>query len=230
MTALPAPQLIDATGISVPLSRDRVTTIGRDADLSYSENQFLHRRAAAVYWSDGAWWLRNTGEWIPIRYEHRDDPLGNVLSVGQATRITRVETLVVIRAGKIEHRLMIRIPDVQTGTSSVELPPLPVGIETLGPGSLTIEQLQLLVALCEPILRQPGTGMAQIVSTKDAACRLDWSVKKLERKIDNLCVKLTTAGVPGLAPGPSASNRRVVLCEWALASRIVSRDSLRLLP
>jgi hypothetical protein len=68
-------------------------------------------------------------------------------------------------------------------------------------------------------------------SSGEAAQRLGWTTTKFNRKLDNVCQKLSAQGVRGLhgEPGRLASNRRARLVEYALAVRLVTRDDLALI-
>jgi hypothetical protein len=73
--------------------------------------------------------------------------------------------------------------------------------------------------------------MSELPSSAAAAQRLGWSLTRFNRKLDNVCDKLDRQGVPGLRGGvaASATNRRVRLVEYAVASRLITRDDLPLL-
>ena len=62
--------------------------------------------------------------------------------------------------------------------------------------------------------------------------RLGWNLTRYNRKLDNVCEKLSRAGVRGLRGSVSdlASSRRARLVEYALAVSLVSVDDLALLP
>jgi hypothetical protein len=68
-------------------------------------------------------------------------------------------------------------------------------------------------------------------SSNGAADRLGWTVTKFNRKLDNVCDKLEKLGVRGLhgERGELASGRRSRLVEYAIATRLVTRDDLTLL-
>ena len=72
---------------------------------------------------------------------------------------------------------------------------------------------------------------AALPTSSEAARRLGWTLTRFNRKLDHVCEKLERQGVRGLhgAPGRLASNRRARLVEYALASRIVTRDDLSLI-
>ena len=95
---------------------------------------------------------------------------------------------------------------------------------------LTPSQRLLIVALAEPTLREPTAGL-QIPANKQTAARLHWTITKFNRKLDNVCAKLTKAGVAGLhgTPGNLAANRRRTLVEFALQSGLVTADDLDLI-
>ena len=65
-----------------------------------------------------------------------------------------------------------------------------------------------------------------------AAQRLGWTITKFNRKLDNVCEKLSELGVRGLRGGATnlASSRKARLVEYAMAARVVTVDDLELLP
>jgi hypothetical protein len=103
--------------------------------------------------------------------------------------------------------------------------------QTIGNVSLTPSQRLLVVALCEPLLRDGMVGSSQIPSSAQAAARLGWPLTTFNRKLDNVCDKLDREGVPGLRGGPGklATNRRARLVEHAVLSRLVTTNDLELL-
>ncbi|MNL64390.1 hypothetical protein D3C87_1886000 [compost metagenome] len=81
------------------------------------------------------------------------------------------------------------------------------------------------------MLLRDGSGIGVIPTSGAAAKRLGWSITRFNRKLDNVCGKFDTLGVRGLR-GDShgyATNRRVRLVEYAIASHIVTRADLALL-
>ena len=66
---------------------------------------------------------------------------------------------------------------------------------------LTPDQRLLIISLAEPTLRDPAGGV-QIPPSRQAAARLGWPITKLNRKLDNVCDKLTKAGVDALHGSP----------------------------
>mgnify|MGYP004587669819 CR=1 FL=1 len=102
---------------------------------------------------------------------------------------------------------------------------------TIGDVTFTPDQLLLIIALAEPALRREGWGTTALPGSAEAAERLGWALKKFNRKLDNVCDKLTRIGVKGLHGGPDrlATDRRARLVQYALAARWVTADDLHLL-
>jgi hypothetical protein len=88
-----------------------------------------------------------------------------------------------------------------------------------------------VLALAEPLLEQGIAGRSEIPTSAEAARRLGWQLTRFNRKLDNVCQKLTRSGVRGLhgGPGALASGRRARLVEYAIASRLVTAERLYLL-
>jgi hypothetical protein len=101
----------------------------------------------------------------------------------------------------------------------------------MGRLELTQDQRLLILALAEDILRRGSPGAGDIPPSVKAAERLDWTITKFNRKLDNVCEKLSKTGVRGLATtgDRAATNRRARLVEYALAARLVTADDLYLI-
>ena len=95
---------------------------------------------------------------------------------------------------------------------------------------LTDDQRRLIVVLAEPALRTGGTDIV-LPANKEAAARLGWTITRFNRKLDNVCDRLTKAGVSGLRGhiGETAADRRVRLVDHAVQSGLVTYDDLALL-
>jgi hypothetical protein len=98
----------------------------------------------------------------------------------------------------------------------------------MGRVSLTPDQKLLILALAEDILRRGNRGAGTIPQSATAAARLGWKTTKFNRKLDNVCEKLAGLGARGLVGnnGSKASNRRVRLVEYALATRLVTAEDI----
>lgn len=124
--------------------------------------------------------------------------------------------------------------DVRTSTPLYEFEPPEVvsdGSTTIGRLTLTPDQKRMLVALAEGALLRGGPGIVDVPTSSAAAHRLGWTPKKFEKKIDNVCDRLSNKGVRGLKGGPGnlAANRRARLVEYALAARLITAADLPLL-
>ncbi|MGY1815378.1 hypothetical protein [Blastococcus sp. SYSU D00820] len=211
------------------VSPDRPFTIGRDADLVVDDNPFLHRRLLSVQYDAGLWWLANTGARLSATVSDRDGLLQSWLGPGAALPLVLPHTVVLFTAGPTTYEVEVLVPATYTPTGA--------GREdgdaatTLAPPVLTASQYLLVLALAEPLLRQGVSGRTEIPSSAEAARRLGWALTRFNRKLDNVCQKLTRSGVRGLhgAPGALASGRRARLVEYAVASRLVTADALPLL-
>jgi hypothetical protein len=94
-----------------------------------------------------------------------------------------------------------------------------------------LSQRLLIVSLGEQVLRQDSPGRGEIPTSAEAASRLHWSMTTFNRKLDNVCDKLDKMGVQGLRGGKGnlATNRRLRLVEYAVGTRLVSKDDMYLL-
>jgi hypothetical protein len=209
---------------------DRPFLVGREGDLRIDDNPFLHRHFLKISRVDGMWWLENVGDRLSATVT---DPGGHVQAwLTPQARLPLVfsSVCVLFTAGATTYELTIEASAPVFSTLSTHA--VAVGETTLGPVPLTPTQKLLLVALAEPLLRRSGTGSSAIPSSAQAAERLGWPLTTFNRKLDNVCEKLARTGVRGLRGGQSkmATNRRSRLVEHAMASRLVTRDDLELLP
>ncbi|WP_223291417.1 hypothetical protein [Gordonia malaquae] len=229
MNRLRLPYVEDLVGMVVPLDRARITTVGRAGDLAFPDNPYLHRRVLEIGWSGGRWWMKNVGSWTTVRFGSRAEPIGVLLGRGRSIVLPGGDTHVVFAASRTEYEVVVRLP---VEDDHHVAPPPQVSTEvTIGPRALTLEQIQMLVAFAEPILRSTCVSVSEIASMRDVEQRLGWSSAKLRRKLDYLCFKLDDAGVAGLVSDSvvPASRRRLRLVEWALGTGVIDRGGLRVL-
>ncbi|WP_336642363.1 hypothetical protein [Microbacterium sp. MMO-56] len=204
-------------------------TIGREGDLALDDNRFLHRHFLQIERSGGLWWLVNIGARMTATITDTDRRVQAQLAPGARLPIVFGVTTVVFGAGPTTYELSIHTPEPAFRETRPEIPE--DGESTIGAVPMTPSQKALVVALAEPVLRREGTGMSELPSSAAAAERLGWSITRFNRKLDNVCDKLDRQGVPGLRGGVagSATNRRTRLVEYAVASRLVTREDLPLL-
>lgn len=204
-------------------------TIGRDADISVDDNLYLHRRFLHVGYVDGLAWIVNVGDQLSATVADGDGRVQAWLAPDARLPIVFESTVVRFTAGPTSYEVTIHLDEAPF------VGPSPMtddqGDTTIGMVPFTVDQRRLIVALAEPLLLQSGRGSASVPSSGEAARRLGWTTTRFNRKLDNVCQKLTKVGVRGLhgSPGELASNRRARLVEYAVTTRLVTGDDLGLL-
>jgi len=220
---------VEFCGEVYELSRGQPFVIGREGDLTVDDNPYLHRRFLQIDGDDALWWLANTGSQLAATVANAYGTMQAWLAPGARLPLVFDHTLVWFTAGPTTYELELFvdsppfIPVTRDGGD--------VGSTTIGPRALTPDQKLAIVALCEPVLRRGARGAGHVPTSADAAARLGWTLTKFNRKLDNVCDKLSRGGVTGLHGGPDrlAVNRRARLVEFALATRMVDVDDLVLL-
>lgn len=207
--------------------------IGREGDLSLSDNPFLHRRFLILEHEAGLWWLVNVGSRLGATVAERGGTSRSWVAPGSRAPLVFPDMAVVFTAGLTTYELLLTVP------CPVYEPVVPrlgagegaEGETTIGQVSLTPSQHLVILALAEPWLRRVGTGPVDLPRNVDAAARLGWVLTRFNRKLDNVCDKLDRAGVKGMRGGPRvhASHRRTVLVDYALSARLVTAEDLPLL-
>lgn len=205
-------------------------TIGREGDLVLDAgNGFLHRRFLALSVSGGLWWLANVGGRLTATVTDAAGTLQARLAPGAALPLVFEHTIVWFTAGATTYEVDLHL----AGSPFQPVVHLPAGdgSATIGPLGLTPAQKLLIVALCEDALRRGNRGPSSIPTSAAAAARLGWPLTRFNRKLDNVCDRLSSLGVRGLHGGPQrlASDRKARLVEYALSSRVVVPADLALL-
>lgn len=217
---------VEYCGEAHDLDPDTVFAIGRGATLDIDNNRYLHRRCLSVQFTDGLWWLVNTGTNLPATVTAGDSGFEARLVPGTRIPLVFGTTSVVISAGPTTYEFAIHTSQ----THPTEAPRLDSahGDTTISAPALTESQLVLIVALAEPLLLRDGTSASAIPGSAAAAARLGWPLTKFNRKLDNVCDKFAQIGITGLRGGAGklATNRRVRLVEFALATRLVTKADL----
>lgn len=211
------------------VGKGQTFSIGREGDLSVDDNQFLHRRFLLLREQNDLWTLSNVGSQLTATVTDAMGHMEAFLAPGAWIPLVFGTTEVKFTAGPTSYALSI----VNTEPPFVEVPSVEVddGDTTIGAAHLTPDQRRLIVALAEPRLRGDGRAAVVLPSNVEAAARLGWQITRFNRKLDNVCQKLAKLGVRGLHGGPDklASNRRTRLVEYAVATRLVTREDLLLL-
>lgn len=203
-------------------------TIGREGDLAVDDNPYLHRQFLTISYQDDMWWLTNTGSRLSATVSDSEGNMQAWLAPGARLPLVFARTSVLFTAGPTTYEVGIvgQSPTFDSATPEHTQ----VGETTIGPVTMTESQKLLVLALSESVLRGRGSS-ASIPASAQAAERLGWSITKFNRKLDNVCDKLSRHGVRGLRGGQQqlAVNRRARLVEHAVASRLVTTADLEAL-
>ena len=203
--------------------------IGRESDLVIDDNPYLHRRFLRIYEDFGMWWLGNVGKLLSATVTDATGQVQAWLAPGARLPIVFPQMQVLFSAGSTTYEFTIHSAEDYYNTSAAVAGS--GGSTTIEPIPLTSSQRLLVVALAEQVLRQSSPGRGEIPASAEAAARLHWSMTTFNRKLDNVCEKLDKIGVAGLRGGKAnlATHRRLRLVEYAVATRLVSRDDLYLI-
>lgn len=205
-------------------------TFGRAADIDIdSANRLLHRVLGRFFDRDGQWWLSNDGRSVAIVMTDLNSASYTHIVAGASTPLPFQLASLSFTAGRANYRMQVRNDAIDATSPTGEIAKLPVAEATLTTGALIFneEQFELLVALSTRRVDGP-IASADLPSNRKLAQQLGWSPSKLTRKLDNLCTKLTRAGVPGLqgSVADAAVDRRVQLANFVVEQGIVTRLDL----
>ena len=219
---------VDFAGEVHELNPGDTLEFGRGAELDIDTNPYLHRRVGRFEHRSGYWFLSNIGRSTHIVVIDSATLSQATVAPGRELALSFTPATVRFRAGRATYEMLVEGGGIPPRVAER----LDDAFETLTVSAipLTPSQRLLIVSLAEPTLRKPTAGI-QIPASRQAAARLRWPITKFNRKLDNVCDKLTKAGVAGLhgAPGALASSRRRTLVEFALQSGLVTTDDLALM-
>lgn len=220
---------VDFLGEIYPVPAGATLTIGREGDLAVDDNPYLHRVFLQLADNNGLFWLSNVGSQLSATVADEDGLMQAWLAPGASIPLVFAQTRVWFTAGPTTYEFQVSVrepaftPNQATETEA--------GTTTIGRASLTPDQTLLLLALAENVLLRGDRATGAIPSSAEAAQRLGWTLTKFNRKLDNVCEKLTKMGIRGLHGGPTrlATSRRARLVEYAVAARLVVASDLELL-
>lgn len=220
---------VEFCGEYYPVVSGEPLTIGRDGRLAIDDNPYLHRSFLQISDQDSLWWLANVGSQLTATVADEQGMMQAWLAPGARLPLVFDKTFVWFTAGATTYEFVVMVENPPFVPAASE--PDEVGQTTIGRMAFTPDQKRLIVALCEPVLRRGTRGSGSVPTSAEAAARLGWQLTKFNRKLDNVCQKLTRAGIRGLhgEPGRLAVNRRARLVEYALAARLVEKADLALL-
>ena len=221
---------IDFAGEILSATPGTSLVVGRTGDLVIDDNPYLHRTFLVFEHQDGLWCVTNVGTRLAAYVTDERGLLRSTLGPNARLPLVFEQSLVTFAAGNTLYELIVGVHTAPYAARP-DLDRESAGDTTITPGDLTEMQRAALVALAERVLRRTGSGAGEIPTSAQAAQRLGWTVKTFDKKIENICDKLTAAGVRGLraAPGGMASNRRMQLVEYVVSTLMVTSDDLPLL-
>jgi hypothetical protein len=226
---LPSTPYVDFLGEIYPLEPDVPVVIGRDADITIDDNRYLHRRFLEIVNRDSLVWIMNVGSSLTATIVDSDGLLQAWIAPGARLPLVFPRTAVWFTAGPTTYEFDVVVGEAPYATLAVV--EHESGDTTIGRIAFTPDQKLLILALAEDILRRGNRGAGSIAANSAAAGRLGWTITKFNRKLDNVCEKLSKLGIRGLRGDQDrlASSRRARLVEYSLAARLVSKDDLSLL-
>lgn len=204
---------------------------GRAGDLVVDEdNLYMHRTVGSIRFHQSLWWLHNESESAPIEIIGGDG-LQTMVPAGAQAPLSQTDSQLRFTFGQFNYEI----------ESQLEAPPTPRPIaiadgedstSTLRFGHIELnrDQRLMIAALGGESLRS-GTRPDAIPANAEVAALLGWTVKKVERKLDHLCSRLTDSGVRGLRgrAGADASDRRRNLIDHAIMTGLTGPGDLDLL-
>ncbi len=220
---------VDYCGSITKLAEGDSMEFGRGADLDIDDNKFLHRRLGRIFERGGQWWLANLGRSIPITVHDRTSRSEATVAPGTEFLLVYHDAVLRFSAGPTTYEVDLRQPKP---TASPDLDQgVPTDTITVSDLPLTDDQRLLIVVLAEPTLADP-VAKFRLPTNREAAHRLGWKITKFNRKLDNVCDKLTKKGVTGLHSGGGgvASDRRSRLVRYSIETGLVTPSDLQLLP
>lgn len=207
-------------------------TFGRAAEVVLDEdNDFMSRIVGAFVHHQGSWWLQNRSSSAQLTVVAGSGQQ-TLLPPGTSDPLTVAEGRIRFQAGPLNYELSFELPEPpatpmpSTADLAVDAGGRPTAEFGIVP--LNAEQRAMLALFAESRLRDPGASHHELPPNAEVAQRLGWSLKKLDRKLDYLCGRLSAAGVQGLrgARGGEASDRRRRLIDHVLGVQLISADDL----
>ena len=233
------PGVAEATGTLTVGLGDRRYEVGEGEGLTFGRSQRaticldpsdlgISRIAGSLESDTGVWWLVNKSNVRPLEVVD-DVGIRTVLPPGRRIAVTAPIT-VIVEGSTRRHALTVDLPeDAQENLSAGPFPVLQVEgnpTQAASDVSITPADKLALVALFSGYLEAFPRYDPHPKSYAEAAARLSWPRTTLVKRVEYLRTRLTNAGVPNLL----GDNALQHLAEWALATGLISRDDLSLLP
>lgn len=235
MTQHPTCLISSTASPSFRVGSGDVLTIGRAADMIISNDPFLHRQCLVVEGAETGFMLTNIGSSLRVTLVHEPSRSVSMVEPGGRHVLMEGSTSATIASPQRPHEVQLEV----SGSSSPSRPvvQVPQGSRTARPRPLTDDQILLLTALAEPMLRDPTKSVESIPANADVATRLGIGAG-FNGRLDRLCAAVSRRGVEGLDALPSddpvayptgprkQSRRRERLVLWAIAAKVVTEENL----
>lgn len=210
------------------VATDDVLTFGRRAELIIdSDNQYMHRIVGSFVMHRDTWWLRNDGTTIELVVATSEGRRSQV-PPGTAEPLLGPSGVVQFAAGVARYELTYVLSEIDDLPEPRSVDANATATQPFGIIRLNVEQRLLLAALAERRLADPLAPFTAMPPNLSIAHRLGWSPRKLDRKLDYLCRRLSERGVPGLRgeKGQEAVDRRERLVEHVVGAGLVDGRDL----
>jgi hypothetical protein len=222
---------VECDGSVTVLSSGQTLTFGRDAgcDLCLDDKDFgISRLAGRISDIGGVWAVTNLSRKRPLHIVDATGfgiPLPVAFEPGPLSRrvVDSVPTTVLIAGESWTHALILRLAVDPDSPEPLPVPGAGQETRTQLP-NLTDKRREVLVAMAAGYLRPYPYYDPRPHTYQHIADRLGLTKSQVVKRIEQVRLDLVHSGVLGLEKEVDA---RRALCEWLLATRVLSRDDLR---
>ncbi len=228
LAAVAQPLVVEFIDERFTVATDDVLTFGRRAELVIDgDNQYMHRIVGSFVMHRDTWWLRNDGTAIELVVATSEGRRSQV-PPGTAEPLLGPSGVVQFAAGVARYELTYVLSEIDDLPGPGSFDSNATATQQFGIIRLNAEQRLLLAALAERRLVDPLAPAAAMPPNLSVAHRLGWSPRKLDRKLDYLCRRLSEKGVPGLRgeKGQEAVDRRERLVEHVVSAGLIDGRDL----
>lgn len=210
------------------LATDEVFTFGRDETCTAvlgTEDLGISRVAGVVEAQSNTWWLVNHSSSRSLQLVD-ETGMRSVLGPGKRTAISGALTVIV--EGQVHRHALSLRPAAGATPKGRPIKGIADSRNTVtaDEGAFDEDDRLALLALFSGYLRPFPRYNPHPHSYGEAAAALDWPRTTLVKRVERLRGRLTDTGVPNLL----GDNAMEALAEWALTTRVITRDDLDKLP
>jgi hypothetical protein len=222
--------VVETAGRKIELAPGDELTFGRDrtCDVSLDTSDVgISRVAGRIGHEDHAWAVVNLSRKRALHVVDQSGfavPLPVATAAGPASRrLVDQQVLTILIAGeRSTHALILKLPKQPAPAPSVAPPVDPVSTRSQAP-KLTDRQREVLVALAQGYLRRYPDYDPRPLTYQQVADQLGLTKRQVMKRVERVRDELVAAHVPGLEGEIDA---RRPLCEWLLATRIITPSDL----